>query len=43
MMTAEGKVVKSKYDKFRQINRFLEMLDDVLDDVSRIREGENAP
>ena len=43
VMTAEGKVVKSKYDKFRQINRFLEMLDDVLDDVSRIREGENAP
>ena len=43
VMTAEGKVVKSKYDKFRQINRFLEMLDDVLDDVIRLREGEKKP
>ena len=43
VMTAEGKVVKAKYDKFRQINRFLEMLDDVLDDVIRLREGEKNP
>jgi len=43
LMTAEGKVVKSKYDKFRQINRFLEMLDDILDDVIRLREGEKNP
>ena len=43
VMTAEGKVVKSKYDKFRQINRFLEMLDDVLGDVIRLREGEKNP
>ena len=43
VMTAEGKVVKSKYDKFRQINRFLEMLDDVLDDVIRLRESEKNP
>lgn len=43
IMTAEGKVVKAKYDKFRQINRFLEMLDDVLDDVIRLREGEKNP
>ena len=43
VMTAEGKVVKSKYDKFRQINRFLEMLDDVLADVIRLREGEKNP
>lgn len=43
LMTAEGKVVKSKYDKFRQINRFLEMVDDVLDDVAKVRQSENLP
>ena len=43
VITAEGKVVKAKYDKFRQINRFLEMLDDVLDDVFRLRESEKNP
>ncbi|WP_084423464.1 class I SAM-dependent methyltransferase [Cohnella thermotolerans] len=30
VMTAEGRVVKAKYDKFRQINRFLEMVADTL-------------
>ena len=43
IMTAEGKVIKSKYDKFRQINRFLEMLDDILYDVVRLRESEQIP
>ena len=43
VMTAEGKVVKAKYDKFRQINRFLEMLDDILDDVCCLRERERNP
>lgn len=30
VMTDAGKVVAAKYDKFRQVNRFLELLDDVL-------------
>lgn len=30
VMTAEGKIIKAKMDKFRQINRFLEYIEDVL-------------
>ncbi|WP_379131459.1 class I SAM-dependent methyltransferase [Paenibacillus sp. sgz500958] len=33
IMNGEGKVLAKKYDKFRQINRFLEMVEDVLMDL----------
>ena len=33
VMTAEGQVVKSRYDKFRQINRFLEFIADILPEL----------
>lgn len=37
VMTPEGKVVKAKYDKFRQINRFLEFIEDILPELSKER------
>ena len=30
VQTEEGKIVKAKYDKFKQINRFLEFIEDIL-------------
>ncbi len=30
VMTKEGKIVRTKYDKYRQINRFLEFVEDIL-------------
>ncbi len=38
VMTKEGEIVKSKYDKYRQINRFLEFIEDVIPKLSRDRE-----
>lgn len=33
IMTDTGKVISAKYDKFKQINRFLEFIDDVLPEI----------
>lgn len=38
VMTGDGKVVKAKFDKFKQINRFLEFIEDVLPALSTERE-----
>ena len=39
VMTADGKVVKARYDKFRQLNRFLEFIEDVLPKLDKSREN----
>lgn len=44
LMTPDGKVIKSKYDKFRQINRFLEFVDDILPSILELKkkDGESS-
>ena len=39
VMTADGKVIRSHYDKFRQINRFLEFIEDILPRLDKSREN----
>ncbi len=36
LMAKDGSVIKSRYDKFRQINRFLEYIKDILPQVTRL-------
>ena len=38
VMTKEGAIVHSRYDKYRQINRFLEFVEDVLPQLPKDRE-----
>lgn len=39
VMTEEGRIIKSRYDKFRQINRFLEFIEDILPRLYSDREN----
>ena len=38
VMTKEGKIVHARYDKFRQINRYLEFVEDILPELDKDRE-----
>lgn len=38
-MTKEGTIVHSRYDKYRQINRFLEFIEDILPQLNKNKEN----
>lgn len=38
VMTSEGKIVRTKFDKFRQMNRFLEFVEDILPQLDTKKE-----
>ena len=38
VQTADGRIVKSRFDKFRQINRFLEFIEDILPQLAKDRD-----
>ena len=37
VMTKEGAIVRTRYDKFRQINRFLEFIEDILPQLDKYK------
>lgn len=37
VMTKEGKIIRAKYDKFKQINRFLEFIEDIIPQLPKDR------
>ena len=38
VMTEDGKIVRTRFDKFRQVNRFLEFIEDILPELDQGRE-----
>ena len=42
VMTCNGKVIAAKHAKFRQINRFLEFLDDIVPEILEQKKSENS-
>ena len=38
VMTADGTIIRTKFDKFRQINRFLEFVEDILPQLNKEKE-----
>ncbi len=42
VMTVEGKVVKAKYDKFKQINRFLEFIEDIIPQLEKDKDRQQT-
>ena len=37
LMSAEGKILKASYNKFKQINKYLEFIDDVIEELNLLQ------